>query len=267
MECKNGSLRNNVSLSSDLIIKTKYHKHEKIRTLFLFYRPFDFILVLTKNRDGRNLTVSVSYPDSSPLTTSLNRTVCDMIATPLEIEQQQKQQYQLDKQTRSSMSLFDRLNLSERCRKTLSQQQTGTTSSVTVEQSIETLNRRRCKLENLIGVIESGKLNLSSEMLSPRHQKSSAAGFRELSLAYFDLANIKSVIVEEPMTPPPSTTTPDDVNSSIGLSDDIEDYNYDNVDTNSNSNLTSNINDNDRLVSSSSSSSAIGIFSRPKGDL
>lgn len=151
------------------MVKTKYNKQDKTRTLFLLYKPFDFVLMLTKNRNGKNLTVSVNYPESSETSTSgVNKTICDSNLP-------------------TAGSLFERLSLSEKCKKTYL---TNYLNSTSIERNIDIINRRKCKLENLIGILESARFNASDLM----RQKS--LNFKEVNISFLDPS--KSTFVAEP---------------------------------------------------------------------
>lgn len=242
IECKNGSVIKNVTSCSDLTLHSKYHKQDKIRTLQVFYKPFDLVVLLTKNRISRNLSISVNYPDSGelpgPTTTKAMMSICESVSFGSSSRSASVNSSWLSSSS-SSLSMFERLKLSENCSKTYTTVPSGGgsatacgLSSASFERLVDQVTRRKCKLENLIGVLESNRLNMSDMLLRAR-----AVHFKEINLShYLDLANIKSILVAPPQVASSSSSQTNQPSSSLSsfssssTQDDLVDdyvYNYD----------------------------------------
>lgn len=90
---------------------------------------------------------------------------------------------------------------------------------------VESVTKRKCKLENLIGVLESNRINLTDLM------RAKSPEFREINLSHLDLANIKSILIGASTTStgdssggsrPSSKSTIDDSSQD----DFVDDYSY-----------------------------------------
>jgi hypothetical protein len=58
----NGHLTQN-EYNTDLVLKSKYNLESKSKLLFVYYKPFNMILVLNQNKLKRKFSLSIEYPD------------------------------------------------------------------------------------------------------------------------------------------------------------------------------------------------------------
>lgn len=171
IKCENGSISNNASSCSDLRVKSKYQKKEKTRTLYMQYKPFDLVVLLNKNRVGKNLSISLHYPESRDTKDRRKMSICEPITSEVAF----------------STSTFEKLNLSDQCRGTY---MFNSSLSGNLERITDSLAKRKCKFENLVEALESGEHNIT-DLARLR-----SAQFKEISLASVDLVNVRSLLVD-----------------------------------------------------------------------
>ena len=175
IDCKDGKFTHKsntttATTTNDFILKSRYHKLNKTRTLVLYYKPYELVFLLTKFRTSKNLSISVAYPSSS----SDTKQICDDADTS-------------SAYAYNAASLFEKLNSGVDCSPFSSSSfnlfsipDSDNENSKKLKNNLDVLNRRRCQLENFVNLAET------NQRLGVVLKPTVASTFREINLSHFE---------------------------------------------------------------------------------
>lgn len=220
---KNGNLTQNMH-SHNLIVKSKYNQEYRIKSLLLYYKPLSLVLLISKNKFEKKISIGLEYPD---------------------IKEKAKDSFLCDLKSKSNQANveanLDKFNfLSEKC------VDWAKLDDLYYDDVYSGINKRKCKFENLINFLENSNLffNLNfdesnSNLLNS--QETLSEGYKEVSLLYnnnltsLNLIKKKSNSLEDSMI--------------IFQQDLAAEHQHNNKKLNENSNSNNNINNsNNRII-------------------